>query len=258
MNENSEKKDLFEDKELDAETKIRIIDSVIAKYSEKISESASRAAIVETAVSASFKKKIIVMVTAVCVAFVTFISSTFAYFSATIGSQGNMIQTGNTDFEYVDLVYPPDAPDGVPSESVSETFSAFPGETIKRTVGAVNRGGVTVYVRAKIDTDITLKDEYSEYSDIIDTSLIVYDINDDSWVTRDVFDGYYYYIYELPRGAKSPDFLNGIMFSDNMGNIYKGATVKFKLTFEAVQATENGETVFDAIGWPMAEEGGNP
>ena len=42
-----------------------------------------------------------------------------------------------------------------------------------------------------------------------------------------------------------------------MGNIYKGATVKIHVRFEIVQANGNGNTVFEATGWPVVGEEGD-
>ena len=242
----------------DTESKIREIDAVIAKYSAMLEESKAKEKATESIISTSFRKKMLVMATVMCFAVVTFISSSFASFTATSSSHGNVITSGGAGFDVVDLIFPSGSTEGVvpPGEGSTATFAAYPGETIQRSVSAVNRGGVSVYVRAKIDCTITLKDKYAHRSDEIDTSLLSYTVTD-SWLTRDTFDGYYYYSSTLPKGAKSPEFLQAISFSDDMANIYKGATVEVSVVFEIVQAEGNGETVFDAEGWPVAEEGGN-
>ena len=52
--------------------------------------------------------------------------------------------------------------------------------------------------------------------------------------------------------------LQSINFSEQMGNIYKDSTIKVDILIEIVQSNNNGETVFDAVGWSSAEEGGTP
>lgn len=261
MNENFDGKQMAENEEV--QSRLREIDEAIAKYNELMKQSEAREKSVdakekeiEAAASSALKKKMIAMVLITLCALVTFISSTLAYFTASTGSSGNVIATGGAGFEFVDLVYPPGSTEGIPVEEVVGTFFALPGDDFKRSVSAVNRGGTSVYVRAKVKCDITLKEKYAEFSDSIDESVVLYDVGD-SWLTRDTFDGYYYYETTLARGVTTPDFISNISFSDDMGNMYKGATVSVKVVFEIVQAEGNGETVFDAVGWPASEEGGN-
>ena len=242
--------------EYDIDSKIREIEQALAKYEEKSREADARLSAVDAAATTSFKRKIAAIVSVVVAASVTFVSTTLAYYTATSTSHGNVIATGDFEMEYVDLVYPSFAPEGVPSTDLTEGVEAYPGEEIKKSVSAVNRSGMDVYVRVRIDSAITLKDKYAHRSDEIDLSVIEYNIDRDNWLTRDEFDGYYYYKTALPRKTTTPEFLKGVGFSKNMDNFYKGATISVKVTFEIVQATDNGETVFDAVGWPGDTEGG--
>ena len=41
-----------------------------------------------------------------------------------------------------------------------------------------------------------------------------------------------------------------------MGNLYKDSKINLKVRIEVVQASSNGESVFDAVGWP-SENGGD-
>ena len=43
-----------------------------------------------------------------------------------------------------------------------------------------------------------------------------------------------------------------------MGNIYKDSKISVKVLLEVVQSNGNGATVFDAVGWTSATEGGAP
>ena len=78
-------------------------------------------------------------------------------------------------------------------------------------------------------------------------------IDEENWLTRDTFDGYYYYKLIVYRGETTSELFEKVSFSKDMGNIYKDATVVVKVTFEIVQANGNGDNVLEATGW---SEGG--
>ena len=250
-----EKKDVSE---LSCAEKIAEIDKAIEKVTRnlRLSEEKS-AACGEAVVSDSIQKKVIAIVLVMALSVIAFVSTSYAYFTATVSSLSNTIESSKADFEFVDLVYPSDSPNGTPSEGVVESFSVFPGESVRRDVSAVNSGTLTVYVRARVDFEIALSNRYVDRADEIDLSLIILDVNSEYWKTRDSFDGYYYYLEALSHGESTPDFVNGITFSPDMGNMYKGSKIKVKVTFEVVQASGNGTDVFSATGWTGSLEGGD-
>ena len=242
----------------DIDEKIKELSRAISKYNEDIAAKEAALSVTESIAVDSFKKRIVAMVLAMVVMIAGLAGSSLAYFTVNVGSSGNIIATSTAEFEQVDLVYPAGLPEGIPTESLSSPLSAFPGEQVRRSISAVNTGELSLYVRAKVETFITLSDRYADRAGEINTALVIYDISDTYWKTRDEFDGYYYFNSALAAGAKTPDFINSIIFSNDMDNIYKGATVKVKVTFEIVQANENGATVFDAVGWPdISEVGGD-
>lgn len=240
----------------DVEKKISDIEELIKKYDDKLKQNEINATLAKKTADSALKKKLFTMAAAMFMIVATFISSTLAYFTATADSDGNVIATGGADIEFVDLIYPSDNPDGTPSEGTFPTLLASPGDTIKKSMKAVNRGKLSVFVRAKIDCEITLKDKYAYRQDEVDTSLVLYDIDNTVWLTRDAPDGYYYFKDVLDGGEETPDFISSLGFSNDIGNIYKGATIKVKVVFEIVQANGNGATVFDATGWTSGTQGG--
>lgn len=176
---------------------------------------------------------------------------TYAYFVSTVSSEGNIIATGYASavlHDTTDHSYPTD-PDN------SDEYLIFPGYSIKKSVRVKNNGSYPLYIRAKIDSTITLDERYATRADEIDMSLVGYSIDVANWTERD---GYYYYNVPLKRGEFTTNMLNSVDFSVEMGNIYKDSTIKVKILLEVVQANGNGETVFDAVGWTSAEEGGRP
>jgi hypothetical protein len=186
------------------------------------------------------------------------VSTSLAYFTAGLVAEGNIIGTGSIEYEVIDLYYTADSPEGMPPvDNVIEVAGIFPGETVLRSVSAANRGATPLYVRARIDCDITLAEGYKHLSGEIDKSLITYGINGDAWMRAATDDGYYYYTAPLSKGATTPSFIDRVSFSKAMGNMYKDAVIKVRVTIEMVQANDNGATVFDAIGWPAAEQGGS-
>ena len=134
-------------------------------------------------------------------------------------------------------------------------MEALPGYKEIREVYATNTGALSLYVRAKTDVGITLNDRYSEYQDEIDTSLVIFDIDDEYWRKSGDF---YYYSVALQGGETTPVLFSEIKFSESMGNIYKDSTIKVTVLFEIVQANNNGATPEEAVGWPSGSEGGAP
>ena len=235
------------------ERRISELNRVIEKYNAQIEAREKELPQVETIVTSSFKKKMLLMLSVMIASMVMLVSATLAYFTTSLTSSGNIIKTGKANFEVVDLLYDKNDPTAPPSEGVVHVEGVFPGDTSIKTMQAANRGKVELYVRAKIDVDITLHELYADRSDEIDESLVILHIDEENWLTRDTFDGYYYYKSILYRGETTSELFEKVSFSKDMGNIYKDATVVVKVTFEIVQANGNGENVFEATGW---SEGG--
>ena len=84
---------------------------------------------------------------------------------------------------------------------------------------------------------------------LLDASGIGLDLNETSWVKNG--DSYYYQKVLAPGETTEP-LLRSVRFDQTMGNDYAGVQVDVCLKAEAVQSANNGQTVFEAAGWPSA------
>ena len=228
------------------------IDAAIALINKKIASNeleASKPAVVSTASKSKLIISAVFMIVSVC----AMIFSSFAYFTASSNSSQNRIASGSVEVDFVGLNTP--GASGGSSGTELDPIRFLPGYVEMRDVYVKNTGDAPIYLRAKTKIEITLAQAYSAYSDKIDTSLVLFDVDENVWVLRD---GYYYYADMLEGGESTPEFFTKIKFSDAMGNIYKDSIVKITVLFEMVQATSNGATVFDAVGWTTSSEGGAP
>jgi hypothetical protein len=206
----------------------------------------------EDVVSASVKKKMTVMLAVIMVITVTFVYSSYAYFTATVDSASNVIKAGDVFFDIADVSGggtpgTPGTPGGSFGEAGVDNIRIFPGSKVEGDISAVNNGAVSLYVRAIIYTTITLNERYEHRKDEIDVSHVIFDINNTNWIKSG---DYWYYDHAIVHGEKTLKLVEGIHFDDDMGNIYKDSVVEVKVRFEVVQANGNGSTPFEATGWP--------
>ena len=240
--------------EIDIAIALAKIDLAIAQTKEDMSRATVALETATGRVSAGMKKRLIATIVAMSLLISTFVLCTFAYFTASTSSQSNHITTGTADvtlFNSAGSSATP-GPDGsIPDTSDSYTF--FPGKAFAKEVYAKNNGAYPLYIRAKIDTAITLAEKYSEHSDKIDLSLVIFNIDTDNWTEKN---GFYYYNKPIYNGETTAALFTEVKFSDDIGNFYKDSTVKVDVLLEAVQANNNGQTVFEAVGWASSETGG--
>ncbi len=199
------------------------------------------------------KKKIIVMCVAMMITIASMVCSTIAFFTDSAQLPYGDISIGSVSVQIIDVTYPygsnvPIAPD--------EAIRIFPGYEVKKTVTARNMGDLPMYVRIKLDSEITLAESSHGREAEIDRSLVGYDINLENWLLHT--DGYYYYRTPLTKGKEATPLFTKVKFSEDMGNLYKDSTIRFKVRMEVVQANNNGASVTEAQGWtePLYEGGG--
>lgn len=227
--------------------RIAKLDEAIARLSEKLEKKPEPQTSDTNSVYDKFKVKILITMVTTFIMILSLAVCTYAYFVSTVSSEGNRIVTGKsavTLHDYTDPLYP-SAPNGA--------ISIMPGYSVGKSVYAENNGAYSVYIRAKIEDVITLNVRYADHEDEIDMSLVTYSIDTENWTERD---GYYYYNTPIKAGEATTSLFASVDFSTAMGNIYKDSTIKVKILLEAVQSSGNGDTVFDAVGWASAEEGG--
>ena len=235
----------------DVKKTIADIDEALLRLSEKMASSAPVAVVKHDDNSLAAQKKMLVSAVLILVAMICMVFSSFAYFTASQTTSGNVIATGYASVNFVNL----DFSSGGSSGTELNPISFMPGYTQPMKIYAVNDGDVSLYLRARIETVITLDEKFASLTESIDTSLVIFDIDENFWLERD---GYYYYSAPLLSGETSPEIFNEILFSTSMGNMYKDSTVKVKIVFEMVQANGNGTNVFEAVGWSTDGEGGTP
>ena len=227
------------------------LDAAIAKISARLS--AQDAALkAKVSVFSAARIKFIISSVVMIIAVFSMAMSTLAYFTANVSSGNNVISTGSSNVEFVDLN---SSVPGRPSGTELDPIRFMPGYKEQRKIYAVNKGGMPVYLRAKAETLITLDSAYSYYQEQVDDSLILFHYDSLNWTFKD---GYYYYNTALVSGRTSSELFESIEFSSAMGNYYKDASVRITVTFQTVQANNNGDTVFDAVGWAADGEGGTP
>ena len=199
----------------------------------------------------STKKKIIITYITLAITILSFCYSTLAYFTDSTSTGGN-IASGSASVEVVDVTYPFGSNTAVPPGTA---LKIMPGYEVGKTVTAKNTGNLPLYIHVQLCPDITLGENARGRESEIDLSLVGYDINLTDWVEHD---GFYYYRVPLVSGEEAVPLVTKVIFSEEMGNLYKDSTILLKVRLEAVQANNNAENPVDAYGWgdQLVVEGG--
>ena len=230
--------------------RIAKLDETIAKISAKLEAQAEAKAPAPKAKDNGLRIKAVITMATTFILVISLAVCTYAYFVATTTSSGNIISTGRAAVTLHNTTDP-----SYPSDPISGAIFIMPGYSVGKNVYAENNGVYPLYVRAKIESTITLNERYADHQSEIDKSLVSYSIDLDNWTERD---GYYYYNTSIGAAETTTNLLSSVDFSTEMGNIYKDSTIKVTILLESVQSNGNGNTVFDAVGWSSAEEGGTP
>lgn len=193
------------------------------------------------------KRRIISISAILLLVFVVVPSATLAFYT-TNDTATNVITAGNTRIELFEEMENEEG-ERVPFEDVGD---AKPGGEYSKIPMIKNTGGYTAWVRIGAEVEVTLKDGETKRTDF-EYANINYDT--ENWEFRD---GYWYYLKPLKAGEVTEPVFTKAAFDREMTNEYGDCTVKIRLVGYAVQYANNGDgegqTVFDAIGWP---EGGN-
>lgn len=181
-----------------------------------------------------------------------FLAQTYAYFWDTNTVMENKIQTGKLDVELLEVQNTGD-------EILfgTEPVSFIPGATVRKAVKVSNTGDVPVYVRIKIEKNIT--DLENNLPDGWEALISCeFNIDDEStansteglWIYRD---GYYYYYSKLDPHTITPSLFDKIVFSTLMGNEFANKELEFKVICQSVQANGNSSSPLTAWGWPAED-----
>lgn len=188
------------------------------------------------------KKKLLVCAcVAICLSIVAY--GTTAYFTYE-DTATNVITAGNLKIDLQEWAIPEDGGELVPFE---DAFDVMPGMEVSKIVQIKNIGEQPAWVRISLEKSIILADGVEGE---VDLSLVSYDLNTEYWTEKD---GFYYYNMKLEPGETTEALFTKVMFSKNMGNMYQHSKAVIEVTAQATQVVHNGESVFEAAGWPDIE-----
>lgn len=188
------------------------------------------------------KKKILVCAfIAVCLSIVAY--STTAYFTYE-DTATNVITMGNIKIELQELAVPDGGGEPIPFE---DAIDVLPGTDVSKIVQVKNIGVQSAWIRVSVAKSILLADGVTGD---VDLSLVTYDLNDQYWTEQD---GYFYYKDILDPGETTEPLFTKVMFASEMSNMYQQSKAIIEISAQATQVIHNGETVFEAAGWPEAE-----
>lgn len=185
------------------------------------------------------KKKILVCAfIVVCFSIVAY--GTLAYFTYE-DTATNIITMGNIKIELHELTVTDEGTVPVKSD---EEMCVVPGLEVSRTIQVKNVGSNDAWIRIEVQKVIELAKGVEENADV---SLIELDINTEFWTLND---GYFYYNEKLEPSQTTRPLFTTIKFSESMSDIYQESTAIVTVYVQATQTANNGNTVFEATGWP--------
>ncbi len=195
------------------------------------------------------KKKIAIgAVLVLCLSMLIY--STIAYFN-TADTARNVITAGDIKIELQETAINNDG-DEILFEQSQERFDVMPGQDVSKIVRVKNTGSNPAYIRVQVQKAIALA---ADAQGDVDLDLISLDFDSEKWTLGD--DGYYYYNEPLAPGETTAALFKNVKFDTKMGNMYQGSTATIKVTAEATQVKNNGDSVLDAAGWPK-DDATNP
>ncbi len=181
------------------------------------------------------KRKLLIL--SVCVILLAVVSAgTLAYFTAE-DTAHNVITTGGVKIALHEWA------DAEKTQKFEDVDGIVPGSAVTKIAEVENTGSASAWIRVSVEKAITLGGEETP-----DLDLVVLDLNTEAWTLGD--DGYLYYNLPLESGKVTEPIFTTVSFDETMGNEYQNATATVTVVVQAVQCANNGETVFDAQGWP--------
>ena len=169
---------------------------------------------------------------------------TWAYFAAEARTT-NVITTGTIDITLVETTTDADGNTvAFPDKGIS---GVMPGQSVDKLVTVDNVGTGESWIRAGIVCRIVSVDGEELPLQLANgEDVLSFDINEEMWTEQD---GYYYYADAVKAEASTEQLFSQVTFNKAMGNEYQGCTAYVDVAVQAVQVKNNGETVFDAMGW---------
>lgn len=172
------------------------------------------------------KKMIAISASIICILCV--VGGSLAFTSKT-GTAKNVVASSDLEAELVVMKKEADGSLGVAADETS----ILPGEKISRIIRVKNSGSESAWIRIKIKGD---------------DKLNLTGVDKDAWTFSD---DYWYYNRELNKGEITEALCDGVELEGTVGNDYADKAVDFKVDAQATQKKHNGNTVFEAQGWPQ-------
>lgn len=134
--------------------------------------------------------------------------------------------------------YPTNPVDAMPSKEVSKIVT-------------IENLQADAWIRANVSIRITdAQGKEMELTNDDVAKLITLDFQD-SWIAGE--DGWYYYNGSVKTGAVTEPLFTEVAFSgSNMTNEYQNCNIQIIVNAQGTQSANNGTTVLEAAGWPMA------
>ena len=187
------------------------------------------------------KQKILILsAVAICAAMTAY--GTVAYFTAEDTAR-NVITAGNVKIELQEQMRTDDG-SIVP---FTDQMDIMPGCEVSKIVQVKNTGDQPAWIRIAVQKDIQLAQGVEGE---VDLTLISFDLDQEHWSEKD---GFYYYNTSLAPGQTTEPLFQTVSFAKSMSNMYQHSQAIIQVDAQATQTANNGETVFDAAGWPEAE-----
>ncbi len=195
------------------------------------------------------KNKTVVLIMGICV-ILLFASGTLAYFTDQTVATTQDIATSSMDVEL--LAYTVVDGEKVPFPE-NGLDHIMPEQSVSKLVSVRNNGNTDAWVRVKATPVIT-----SVNGESLSTAIIVGGNAQDVMIIEalegwEYKDGYYYYKEILAPDQETSLLMETVKFNPFTPNDYMNASADLNLRAEAVQSGYNGDTVFDASGWPAEE-----
>ena len=152
----------------------------------------------------------------------------------------NVITTGKIDIAIEER--------GSASGSYADPIAVLPGVTVDKAAALCNVETVQpAYVRARVDVEIRDIVNWPVSVTPEELASILVLPRGSGWVEKD---GWLYYEKALRPGQTTEDLFSSVTFAAEMPNKFQNCTAAITVTAQAVQVKNNGESVFEALGWP--------
>lgn len=142
--------------------------------------------------------------------------------------------------------------DGTPQPYPSAPIPVMPTSTVSKIVSVRNiQSSAWVRMKYTLAVSDANGDPLAGVTQEELEQVILIDTDDKHWTEK--ADGWFYYNTALDAGETSEPLFTEVTFSGpKMDNKYQNSTLKIHVAVQSVQKANNGESVWDAAGWPEA------